>query len=530
MISFDDDGNYESVLTTGQPVYPWDQYFDIFSNRGKIRKHNTCEKIISSDINSVIPSVLWRKTVVNGQLPFNFVHFFLTHGKFVDVLSSSSQSNYFLTVPYKKSIYTQLNGFSAQHHVLHNRVCADPQILNQSFGITLDCSINFSGTIYDITKDITSLDVTRGSINPVADNCKQFYVAPNCSVEVLNTFIATMKNRSVMFLINNEEKMRTTEQYVSLMEGFGICHKHEKRDNKYEWLERYYYFQNFMSIALVSISIVFELLLLFVYLTMKNKRNIPDKILIAFCVALLICDVIGVTLPLIKASVNRALCKTIALMLHFFSLVLRTWPCIIAFDLWKILRCTNTMERQNFSYLHYSVMAWGIPLIVTLTFLSTDLIKDGTLIRYGNQRYCWIYPFHARLVVYIVPYLVLNSGSFLVVFVSMLQTKRRRKKILEKAFKNGQINYSKMVIKVCLLFGTAELIGLVQIPNAKQKGRSELIFNVVFVLFYNILRWSRGLFMFATFGWNGMQKMKKIEKQSRHLPEKSLELKTSVQY
>ena len=165
-------------------------------------------------MNSVIPSVLWRKTVVNGQLPFNFVHFFLTHGKFVDVLSLSSQSNYLLTVPYKKSIYTQLNGFSSQHHVLHNRVCADPQILNQSFGITLDCSINFSGTIYDITKDITSLDVTRGSINPVADNCKQFYVAPNCSVEVLNTFIATMKNRSVMFLINNEEKMRTTEQYV----------------------------------------------------------------------------------------------------------------------------------------------------------------------------------------------------------------------------------------------------------------------------------------------------------------------------
>ena len=130
----------------------------------------------------------------------------------------------------------------------------------------------------------------------------------------------------------------------------------------------------------------------------EEKRNIPDKILLAFCVALLICDVIGVTLPLIKASVNRALCKTIALRLHFFSLVLCTWPCIMAFDLWKILRCTNTMERQNFSYLHYSVMAWGIPLIVTLTCLSTDLIKDGTLIRYGNQRYCWIYPFHARLV------------------------------------------------------------------------------------------------------------------------------------
>ena len=198
--------------------------------------------------------------------------------------------------------------------MLHNRVCADPQILNQSFGITLDCSINSSGTIYNIIKDVTSLDVIRGSINPVANNCKQFYLARNCSMGALNTSIATVKSISAVFHFNYEEKVRTTEQYVSLMEGFGICHKHEKRDNIYKWLEPYYYFENFMSIALLSISIVLELLLLIVYVTMKKTRNIPDKILIAFCVSLLICDVIGVTSSLIKASVNRVLFKTIALV------------------------------------------------------------------------------------------------------------------------------------------------------------------------------------------------------------------------
>ena len=533
LISFDDDGNYESVLTTGQPVCPWDQYFDIFSNQCKTKKHKTCEKIISSDMNSAVPSVLWRKTNVKEQLPFNFVHVFLTHGKFVDVLGLSSQSNYFFTVPYKEFTYTELYGFSPQQHLLHSRACADPQIINQSFGITSNCSVNSSGTIYNITKDVTSINVIRGSINPVAANCKQFYIAPNCSIGVLNTFIATMKNHSIMFLINNEEKIHTTEQYVSLMEGFGICHKNDKRSFKYEWMKRYYYFENVMSFTLLSISLVLELLLLIVYLTMKKARNIPDKILIAFCVALLICDVIVVSLPLIKASVDRALCKTIALILHFFSLVLCTWPCIIAFELWKILRCTNTMKRQNFSYFHYSIIAWGVPLIVTLTCLTIDLTKDGSLIRYGNQRYCWISPFHARLVVYILPYLVLNFGNFFVVFISMLQTKRERKKILEKVSKNGQINYSKMLIKLCLLFGTAELIGLVQIPDAKQKGQPELIFDVVFGLLYNFLRSSRGIFMFAAFGSNGMRQkyrehakisisMAKIEKQSRDLSEKSL--------
>ena len=38
--SFEDDGNYKSVLTTGQPVCPWDQYFDIFNNQCKTKRHN----------------------------------------------------------------------------------------------------------------------------------------------------------------------------------------------------------------------------------------------------------------------------------------------------------------------------------------------------------------------------------------------------------------------------------------------------------------------------------------------------------
>ena len=314
-----------------------------------------------------------------------------------------------------------------------------------------------------------------------------------------------MKNNSVVFHINDEKKVHTTDQYVHLMEGFGLCHKNEKRDTtRYEWLKRYDDFENLMSIALFSTSIFLELLLLTVYLVVKKTKNIPDKILTAFCVGLVISDVINVTLLLTKEKVKEALCKTIALLLHYFSLALCTWPCIIAFEFWKILRCTNIMKRQNFLYMRYSIIAWGIPLIVTSTCLSADLINNGSLIRYGKHGYCWISPFHARLVVHIVPYLLTSFGSFLAIFISTLEAKHERKEILENVAKNGQINYSKIIIKLSLLFGTGELIGLVQIPNAVQKGQSELIFNVAFGLLYNFLRSSRGIFMFVIFGWNEM--------------------------
>ena len=64
-----------------------------------------------------------------------------------------------------------------------------------------------------------------------------------------------------------------------------------------------------------------------------------------------------------------------------------------------------------------------------------------------------------------------------------------------------QIWSSKMVIKL-RLFETAELIGLVQIPNTVKRGESEVIVNVTFGLVYNFLRSSRGIFMFVLFSYN----------------------------
>ena len=154
------------------------------------------------------------------------------------------------------------------------------------------------------------------------------------------------------------------------------------------------------------------------------------------------------------------------------------------------------MKRQNFLYLRYSIIAWGVPLIVTSVCLSIDLISNESLIRYGDQDYCWISPFHARLAVYIIPFLLVSFGSFLLV---TLQTKQEKRKMHRMLSKDDQINFHKMAIKLFLLFGTAEVIGLVQIANAERKGQSELIFNVIFGFLYNFLRSSRGIFMFTLF-------------------------------
>ena len=90
--------------------------------------------------------------------------------------------------------------------------------------------------------------------------------------------------------------------------------------------------------------------------------------------------------------------------------------------------------------------------------------------------------------------------------------------------KNDQMNFHKMTIKLFLLFGTAELIGLVQIPSAKQKGQSELIFSVIFGFLHNLLRSSRGSFMFTLFV--GRKILEKCKERSRSSSTLSVNTKT----
>ena len=231
-------------------------------------------------------------------------------------------------------------------------------------------------------------------------------------------------------------------------------------------------------------------------------RNITEKNLIVLFFVLLVCDVFGLILPFTANCLDEISCNIVAVLLHFFPLALCIWPCIISYQIRCIFRSRKTVLRLNNLYLQYSIVAWGFPILVSSIWLADEMFSEESFITYGEADYCWISPFHARLVVYIVPFVAMNCGSSFIVFISMLQTKRERRDIHKQIAENGQISYSKMLIKLFLLLGTAELSGLAQIPNALQRGELELIVNVIIGLLYNLLRSSKGIFMFALFGWS----------------------------
>ena len=541
LISFDKEGKFNSVLDKGNPICFCNQYFDIYNNKCQIKLHSTCRKRISKYMAPNFQSLSLKPHVIELPLPsslkavektyqciqqmgglvidadstnknlvynqtnkttsyWNHTESILKYQKMSKLLGSlgNNSSTHLILVPYKVCPYTELYGFSPKHHFLRNRVCANPEIITQNFEVTEDCNISVNNTIYDINEDaIYWVNITRDNTAHAAARCKRFHLTPNCAIGVVNTSLTNISNNSAIIRIENGAEIYTPEQFLPLMEGLGICYQSKnERSKMYMWLKQYYHFENWMSLSLLSVSIVFEGLLLIVYLVWNKVRDTPEKNLMAFCIGLLICDVIGFTLTLIKSNINKLTCKIVALLLHFFSLTLCTWPCIIAYEVWLILRYRNVKQRSSYSYLIYSVIAWGLPLATTLICLIVDLVSNGSLIRYGNQEYCWIFPFHARLAVYIVPIIITNYGSFLVISITIIRTKRQKRREHKLLAKSDRINFSKMIIKLFLLFGTAEIIGLVQIPNPEEKGESELIFNTIFGLLYDFLRSSRGIFMF----------------------------------
>ena len=238
-------------------------------------------------------------------------------------------------------------GFPQKQHFLHGKVCADPEMINHSFEITSDCSVSLNGTPYRINEDVTYwINITADYVTYAPVCCSCFHLASKCSIRVLDSSQVVMEDDSVISVsISESKKLYEADQYLPLPEGLGICLGTKKNAMEEPvWLKKYYNFENILELSLLSDSIILELLLFILFLAKKNMRNIPNKNLVALFFVLLVCDIIGLILPLIRRSSNEISCKTVAVSLHFFSLALCTWPVIIACDYYKIVGCRDFLE------------------------------------------------------------------------------------------------------------------------------------------------------------------------------------------
>ncbi|KAI4878819.1 hypothetical protein NFI96_033304 [Prochilodus magdalenae] len=174
-----------------------------------------------------------------------------------------------------------------------------------------------------------------------------------------------------------------------------------------------------------GISAIFLSITLLTYLSFeKLRKDIPSKILIQLCLALLLLNLVYLLdswLALYPDAVG--LCISTAFFLHYFLLASFTWMALEAVHMYfALVKVFNTYISRFM--LKLGVAGWGIPLLVVIIVIAIDKNNYG-LVSYGN---CWLkndIAFYVAVVAYFCVVFLLNLTMFIVVMVQICRIKRQ---------------------------------------------------------------------------------------------------------
>ncbi|KAG9263726.1 adhesion G-protein coupled receptor G2-like [Astyanax mexicanus] len=181
-----------------------------------------------------------------------------------------------------------------------------------------------------------------------------------------------------------------------------------------------------------SMSSIFLTITLFMYLRIKKlRKDIPNKILIQLCLALLFLNLVFLLDSfLAKELSNVGLCISTAFFLCYFLLASFTWMSLESFHMYlSIVKVFNNYIPHFM--IKITVVGWGIPLVVvalpTAVFensfgFSRTVLDDGSV-----ENFCWWTDqgsIRTVVVVYFCVTYALNFTMFIVVMVLLCRIKR----------------------------------------------------------------------------------------------------------
>uniref|UniRef100_A0A3B4B458 Uncharacterized protein n=1 Tax=Periophthalmus magnuspinnatus TaxID=409849 RepID=A0A3B4B458_9GOBI len=189
-----------------------------------------------------------------------------------------------------------------------------------------------------------------------------------------------------------------------------------------------------------GISAIFLAVTLLTYIAFgKLRKDIPSKILIQLCLALLLLNLVFLVdawLALYPDAVG--LCISTAWFLHYFLLVAFTWMGLEGVHMYMAL--VKVFNSYISRYMvKFSLAGWGIPMIVVIIVIAVDKDNYG-LVSYGRfsdgsqDEFCWIkndVAFYVAVVAYYLVIFLFNIIMFVVVLVQLCRIKRQNPQNLQ---------------------------------------------------------------------------------------------------
>ena len=399
---------------------------------------------------------------------------------------------YYYTTFYK---YNMATAFS------NSRQCSDPKISDFEGEYCSVKSSNRSSDDYVILLEIKQ-DKTIGYFV----TCNKFHHSSACKMNVYENY-TLHSNKSVTVDVTEKGNCPCSDRYntynssdyTPLNKGIGICLNEgcvKKNDKSIEAVILTVDF--YLGLLGAIVSIISYIFVIVTYSKFRDLRSVPGANIITLCLVLLCADVCSLAVNGLDKNVGA--CHVIAILLHLFYLMIQSWSTVISFEVWSTFRLAH-VKRNMYAYKRFGVYclyAFLVPTLLVATSVVLDK-KDIFSVGYGKAgnndiRICWMATSLSRIIFYIAP-LVIATVFNLSVLSSTIHLIHNQQKISSKLLhktnpRDGAV--ARTALKLAMLLGIVEIIGLIQIPGC---AKSIVIANAVVRVLFTFLRGFRGLFV-----------------------------------
>lgn len=153
-----------------------------------------------------------------------------------------------------------------------------------------------------------------------------------------------------------------------------------------------------------GLSLLGEILTIVTLTFLKLTRSETSIIHLNLVAALAAAQIIFLTG--IEATQNKAACKIVAVLLHYFNLVSFTW--MLAEGIWLYVMIVRVFESGHSRIKKYCACAWGIPFVFVVITLSASF--DG----YGTDRSCWLSVKKGTIWSFVIPVLLIAVANSII--------------------------------------------------------------------------------------------------------------------
>ena len=358
-----------------------------------------------------------------------------------------------------------------------------------------NCLLNIDGIEYGTDDYVQAMIVTKKVTKQYIYTCKKYHLHSDCLQLSLNYSDTRMKLYEE-YMVFDGRKLDASK-YVPIGDMISLCLRSTRSDPT--WLLISNKVEQFVTVTGIMFSLVGYTITIVIYGIAGELRSVPSFALVSLCLSLIVTDIC--VLIFIFGSIDYHNYKLLAISMHWSSLATSAWIITICREYLKmLLSSVHPINVKKWKHIVVQLLAgWLFPTVTVAATVAIDNFYPR-LIDYGKDPGSFIRNYTAKLVTHVIPVSFALGTSCILVLLTIVQLQQHRRSTLmiqsnrsntNCANLNRRVNVNKVIVKLCIMLGVGEILGLIQVNND--------VADVICRMLYSFLRSFRGFFIFVVF-------------------------------